>query len=80
MNLGIKKRFTSKIEIQMTIQNKDPIEGFHFIAYDEATEELTIEIDPAIIKNPSQEDPLVKKAIEMMTHGKGVSRVVFIPR
>ena len=58
----------------------EPLVGFHITDYDEASETLTISVDPRLFTNNPSAKAIAEKAIEITISGPGVSKVVFVPR
>ena len=52
-------------------KDKDPLEGFNIVGYDEATKVVTIKIHQSIIQNKKQQNALVEKMIEAINYGDG---------
>jgi len=61
-------------------EEKDPLEGFQITGYDKETETVTIQIHKSILANADQEEPLVRKMIEIIKYKTGVSTVDVEPR
>jgi hypothetical protein len=61
-------------------QEEEPLEGFQITGYDEVSGEVQIAVHRFILGNPSQEEALVRRAIEIMNRGPEVRRVTFILR
>ena len=61
-------------------QKKEPLEGFQITGYDGESEEVQIALHRLILNNPTQQQALIKKAIEIMTSGPNVKRVTFVLR
>lgn len=61
-------------------QKKEPLEGFQITGYDEGSEDVQIALHRLILNNPTQQQALIRKAIEIMTSGPSVKRVTFVLR
>lgn len=61
-------------------EKKEPLEGFQITGYDEGSEDVQIAIHRYILQNSTQQESLMRKAIEIMTSGPNVKRVTFVLR
>lgn len=63
---------------------KDPLEGFHIVNYDAATENVTVELHGSLIRylqaHPEKLEILLKQLADATTHGPSVSSVTVQPR
>jgi len=58
----------------------DPLEGFHFDAFEPETKTLTIRIQELIVKHPKQKNALIEKINEVLSFGDQIDKVIVKPR
>lgn len=53
----------------MPEDKQDPLEGFHFTNYNAATQRITIELDPRVLRNPRSIEKLQEHAEAIIKAG-----------
>jgi hypothetical protein len=62
----------------------EPLEGFHIVNYDEATQKVTVELHGSLIRylqsHPEKMEVLLQQLADATTHGPSVTSVEVNPR